>query len=56
MMSQATETMSHAPQHPRLVMRSVRGCARLLAGLTLFLVAPVWLCIAVSIGTTQALA
>ena len=37
-------------------MRSVRGCARLLAGLTLFLVAPVWLCIAVSIGTTQALA
>ena len=55
-MSQATETMSHAPQHPRLVMRSVRGCARLLAGLTLFLVAPVWLCIAVSIGTTQALA
>ena len=56
MTSQATETMSHAPQHPRLVMRSVRGCARLLAGLTLFLVAPVWLCIAVSIGTTQALA
>lgn len=37
-------------------MRSVRGCARLLAGLALFLVAPVWLCIAVSIGATQALA
>lgn len=54
-MSQATETMSHAPQHPRLVMRSVRGCARLLAGLTLFLVAPVWLCIAVSIGASHSM-
>ena len=29
MTSQATETMSHAPQHPRSIMRSVRGCARL---------------------------
>ena len=29
MTSQPTETMSHAPQHPRSVMRSVRGCARL---------------------------
>ena len=56
MTSQATETMSHAPRHPRAVIRSARGCARLLAGLALFLVAPVWLCIAVSIGTTQALA
>lgn len=48
--------MRNAPQHPRSVMRSVRGCARLLAGLALFLVAPVWLGIAVSIGATQALA
>lgn len=50
------ETMSNAPRHPRSVMRSVRGCARLVAGLALFLVAPVWLGIAVSIGATQALA
>ena len=56
MTSQATETMSNAPRHPRSVMRGVRGCARLLAGLVLFLVAPVWLGIAVSIGATQALA
>ena len=56
MTSQATETMRNAPQHPPSVMRSVRGCARLLAGLALFLVAPVWLGIAVSIGATQALA
>lgn len=55
-MSQATHTMSHAPQHPRSVVRSVRGCVRLLAGLTLFLVVPVWLGIDVSIGATQALA
>ena len=55
MTSQATETMSHAPQHPRAVMRNVRGCGRLLAGLALFLVAPGWLGIAVSIGATQAL-
>ena len=54
MTSQATETMSHAPQHPRAVMRSVRGCARLLAGLALFLVAPVWLGIAVSVDATSA--
>lgn len=53
-MSQATHTMSHAPQHPRSVIRSVRGCVRLLTGLTLFLVAPVWLGIGVSIGATQA--
>lgn len=53
-MSQATHTMSHAPQHPRSVVRSVRGCVRLLAGLTLFLVVPVWLGIGVSIGATQA--
>ena len=50
------EMMGQAPQHPRSVMRSVRGCARLVAGLALFLVAPVWLGIAVSIGATQALA
>lgn len=56
MTSQATETMSHAPRHPRAVIRSARGCARLLAGLALFLLAPVWLGIAVSVGTTQALA
>ena len=37
-------------------MRSVRGCARLLAGLALVLVAPVWLGISVSAGATQALA
>ena len=54
MTSQATETMRNAPQHPPSVMRSVRGCARLLAGLALFLVAPVWLGIAVSVGATQA--
>ena len=54
MTSQATETMSHAPQHPRSVMRSVRGCARLVAGLALFLVAPVWLAIAVSVDATHA--
>ena len=53
-MSQATHTMRHAPQHPRSVVRSVRGCVRLLAGLTLFLVVPVWLGIGVSIGATQA--
>ena len=56
MTSQAMEMMGQAPQHPRSVMRSVRGCARLVAGLALFLVAPVWLGIAVSIGATQALA
>ena len=56
MTSQATETMSHAPQHPRAVMRSARGCGRLLAGLALFLVAPVWLGIALYNGATQALA
>ncbi len=56
MTSPATQTIRNAPQHPRSVMRSVRGCARLLAGLALFLVAPVWLGIAVSIGATQALA
>ena len=55
MTSQATETMSHAPQHPRAVMRSARGCARLLAGLTLFLVAPVWLGIAVSVGASHSM-
>ena len=55
MTSQATETMSHAPQHPRLVMRSARGCARLLAGLALFLVAPVWLGIAVSVGASHSM-
>lgn len=54
MTSQATETMSHAPRHPRSVMRSVRGCGRLLAGLALFLVAPVWLAIAVSVDATHA--
>ena len=54
MTSQATETMSHAPQHPRVVMRSARGCGRLLAGLALFLVAPVWLAIAVSVDATHA--
>ena len=53
MTSQATETMSHAPRHPRAVMRSARGCARLLAGLALFLVAPVWLGIAVSVGASH---
>lgn len=56
MTSPATQTTSNAPQHPRSVMRSVRGCARLLAGLALFLVAPVWLGIPVSSGATQALA
>ena len=56
MTSPATQTTSNAPQHPRSVMRSVRGCARLLAGLALFLVAPVWLGIAVSTGATQPLA
>jgi len=56
MTSQATETMRNAPQHPLSAMRSVRGCARLLAGLALVLVAPVWLGIAVSTGATQALA
>lgn len=56
MTSQATETMRNAPQHPLSAMRSVRGCARLLAGLALALVAPVWLGIAVSTGATQALA
>ena len=55
MTSQATETMSHAPQHPRAVMRSARGCARLLAGLALFLVAPVWLGIAVSVGASHSM-
>ncbi|SIA44870.1 Uncharacterised protein [Mycobacteroides abscessus subsp. abscessus] len=35
-------------------MRSVRGCGRLLAGLALFLVAPVWLAIAVSVDATHA--
>ena len=54
MTSQATETMGHLHQDPRSVMRSVLGCARLLAGLGLFLVAPVWLGIAVSIGNTHA--
>ena len=54
MTSQATETMGHLHQHPRSVMRSVLGCARLLAGLGLFLLAPVWLGIAVSIGNTHA--
>lgn len=54
MTSQATETMSHAPQHPRAVIRSARGCGRLLAGLALFLVAPVWLAIAVSVDATHA--
>ena len=54
MTSQAMETMSHVHQHPRSVLRSVLGCARLLAGLGLFLVAPVWLGIAVSIGNTHA--
>ena len=34
-------------------MRSARGCARLLAGLALFLVAPVWLGIAVSVGASH---
>lgn len=53
MTSQATETMSHVPQHPRSVMRSVRGCARLLAGLALIVVAPVWLGIAVSVDATH---
>ena len=53
MTSQATETMSHAPQHPRSVMRSVRGCARLLVGLALIVVAPVWLGIAVSVDATH---
>ena len=56
MTSQATETMRNAPQHPLSAMRSVRGCARLLAGLALVLVAPVWLGISVSAGATQALA
>ena len=55
MTSQATETMSHAPRHPRAVMRSARGCARLLAGLALFLVAPVWLGIAVSVGASHSM-
>lgn len=55
MTSQATETMSHAPQHPRAVMRNVRGCGRLLAGLALFLVAPVWLGIAVSVGASHSM-
>lgn len=55
MTSQATETMSHAPQHPRAVMRNVRGCGRLLAGLALFLVAPVWLAIAVSVGASHSM-
>lgn len=55
MTSQATETMSHAPQHPRAVMRSARGCGRLLAGLALFLVAPVWLGIAVSVGASHSM-
>ena len=56
MTAQATETMRNAPRHPLSAMRSVRGCARLLAGLALVLVAPVWLGIAVSTGATQALA
>lgn len=55
MTSQATETMSHAPRHPRAVIRSARGCARLLAGLALFLVAPVWLGIAVSVGASHSM-
>ena len=55
MTSQATETMSHAPRHPRAVMCSARGCARLLAGLALFLVAPVWLGIAVSVGASHSM-
>lgn len=55
MTSQATETMSHAPRHPRAVMRSARGGARLLAGLALFLVAPVWLGIAVSVGASHSM-
>ena len=55
MTSQATETMSYAPRHPRAVMRSARGCARLLAGLALFLVAPVWLGIAVSVGASHSM-
>lgn len=36
-------------------MRSARGCARLLAGLALFLVAPVWLGIAVSVGASHSM-
>ena len=56
MTSQTTETMRNAPQDPRSAMRSMRGCARLLAGPVLFLAAPVWLGIAVSVGATQALA
>ena len=55
MTSQATETMSHAPRHPRAVIRSARGCARLLAGLALFLLAPVWLGIAVSVGASHSM-
>ena len=55
MTSQATETMSHAPQHPRAVMRSARGCGRLLVGLALFLVAPVWFAIAVSVDASHSM-
>ena len=55
MTSQATETMSHAPRHPRAVICSARGCARLLAGLALFLLAPVWLGIAVSVGASYSM-
>ena len=36
-------------------MCSARGCARLLAGLALFLVAPVWLGIAVSVGASHSM-
>ncbi|MBF0938992.1 MAG: DUF5129 domain-containing protein, partial [Actinomyces sp.] len=36
-------------------MRNVRGCGRLLAGLALFLVAPVWLAIAVSVGASHSM-
>lgn len=55
MTSQAMEMMGQAPQHSRSVMRSVRGCARLVAGLALFLVAPVWLGIAVSVGASHSM-
>lgn len=55
MTSLATETMSHAPRYPRAVICSARGCARLLAGLALFLLAPVWLGIAVSVGASHSM-
>lgn len=55
MTSQATETMSQAPQHPRSVMRSVRACARLLAGLLLFLVTPAWFAVTSAVDVPQSL-